>query len=43
MRLRLFFSPPIPPPRFDYVNHMIRKKSVSIVNSGHSLSMALSP
>lgn len=42
VRPRLLFSPPIPP-RFDYVNHMIRKKSVSIVNAAHSLSAALSP
>lgn len=42
-RLRLFFSPPTPLPCFDYVNHMIRKKSVPIVNSAHSLSVAPSP
>lgn len=43
MRLRPFFSPVIPPSHFDYVNHMIGKQSVSVVNSAHSLSMALSP
>lgn len=42
-RLRLFLSPPTPLPCFDYVNHMIRKKSVPIVNSAHSLSVAPSP